>query len=195
MKPHSSLAFVATCCLLGSACANGVNQSDMNYSININYGIVEAVNPVKVDSNAGGGAAMGGIIGAATSNHHKRGEHALVGAVAGGLLAAVMQGNREAYAYQINLASGGTLKVMTEQGDIRVGDCVSIEQGHTTNVRRVASVYCDSHGDDALQHPHVVSSAHEDAAECHTAKQIALKAETEEEIDIAIKRVRALCDG
>ncbi|BFM20001.1 hypothetical protein [Gilvimarinus japonicus] len=195
MKANRQLYGVAVACLLLSSCANGVSQSDLNYSININYGTVDAIDNVKIDSDAGSGAAMGGIVGAATSGHHNRGEHALEGAVAGGILAALLQGNRDAYSYQISLARGGTLKVITEQGDIRVGDCVSVEQGRTTNVRRVASVYCDSHGNAALQHPHVVSSAQEDAAECHTAKQIALKAETEEDIDLAIKRVRALCDG
>lgn len=73
------------------------------------------------------------------------------------------------------------------------GDCVSIEQGKTANIRRVSSVYCENPNDEALQHPHVQASALEDAAECRSAKEIALNAKTEKEVDIALKKLRAFC--
>jgi hypothetical protein len=48
-----------------------------------------------------------------------------------------------AYTYTIGLVGGGTTKTITETGDIRVGDCVSLEQGATANVRRVSSAFCE----------------------------------------------------
>lgn len=171
-----------------------VNRQDVNQSINISYGVVESVQKKKVDSNALGGAALGGIVGAATSGHHHRGKNAAVGALAGGLLTAIMEGKRAAWAYRIQMVDGGEKQIITEQEDAREGDCVSVEEGRLANIRRVASVHCEHHQHVAMQDYMVRSKAHESAAECHVAKEGALKADTEEEMDIALKKVRVFCD-
>jgi outer membrane lipoprotein SlyB len=181
--------------LLCTACSSSaVDRNQLNSTITINYGEVIGVGKTKVDSSAPGGAMMGGVIGAATSGKHHRGKHALEGALAGGILSAILDGNRDAYSYEIELKNGSEVKVLTEQSGIRVGDCVSFEQGRTTNVRRVPDVHCDFHNHPAMQDSYVQSSAHFDAAQCNAAKQQVLAAKTEEEVDVAMKKTSIFCD-
>lgn len=150
----------------------------------------------KVNSKVGKGVVLGGLFGAVTGggHHHHRGKHALAGAVAGGVLAAMLQGNRRAYAYLIETTDGRETKVITEQAGIRVGDCVALEQGKMTNVRRVSSVHCEHYQHPVMREPIVHAKVTEDAAECHAAKDMALKATTDDEINIAVKKVKIFCD-
>lgn len=170
------------------------DRRHMNTSIDISYGIVENVGRTKIDSNVGRNAAVGGVVGAATSGHHHRGKHALEGAAAAGILTAILEGSREAYIYRIKVMGGGEKKVITEQMGIREGDCVSLEEGATTNVRRVPPVHCEYHDHEVMSDPIVQSKGHESAAECHAAKAMLLKSDTEKEMDIALKKVQVFCD-
>ena len=164
--------------------------------IQIDYGVVEKVENVKLDSNMGKGVVAGGMIGAGTSGKHDRAKHAAEGAAAMAILTAIAEGKRKAHSYQIKLTSGSVVKIVIESGGIDEGDCVSVEQGKTANVRRVSSVYCEESDQESLHHhPHVHAAAYEDAAECHTAKEIALHAKTEKEVDLALKKVRAFCES
>ena len=171
-----------------------VGSQDVNQSISINYGIVEAVEKKKVDSNALGGAALGGVIGAATSGHHHRGKNAAIGALSGGVLMAILEGKRDAWAYRIEMTDGGEKQVITEQAEVRTGDCVAVEEGRMTNIRRVASVHCQHQKHPVMNDYMVKAKAGEGAAECHVAKEMALKASTEDEMDIALKKVQIFCD-
>ncbi|MFC4701309.1 hypothetical protein ACFO4O_14155 [Glaciecola siphonariae] len=184
--------------LLSALClafsAQAVDRNQLNSTISINYGEVIGVERGKIDSSAPGGAVMGGIVGAATSGKHHRGKHALEGALAGGILSAILDGSRDAYTYQISLVNGSEVKVTTEQSGIRVGDCVSFEQGRTTNVRRVPAVHCQHNNHPVMQDAYVQSSASFDAAQCHNAKELVLQAKTEEAMDLAIKKVSVFCD-
>jgi hypothetical protein len=74
------------------------------------------------------------------------------------------------------------------QGDIRDGDCVSIEQGQHANIRRVSSVHCEQQTSTPPAH-------HAQAAEeCDLAKQALIAADTDKALDIAIRKVRVLCE-
>lgn len=171
-----------------------VNSAYLNSVIDVNYGTVESVGRTKVDSKAGQGAVLGGLLGALTSGSHHRGKHALTGGLAGGVLSAILQGDRKAYSYLIQTVAGNERRVITEQSGIRVGDCVAIEEGKMTNLRRVPLVHCEHHQHKVMVEPMVHAKATEDAAECHTAKDMALKATTDDEIDIAMKKVKIFCD-
>lgn len=173
-----------------------VAQTDRNqmYStIEIQYGVVDNVSRVKLKSNAGGNMLVGGMLGAATSGHKDRNKHALEGAAAAGLLTAIVEGSKKAYAYEVQENNGRRIKVITEHGGIAKGDCVSVENGKTTNIKRVSSVYCEDHEHEALEHPHVKAKAVTEASECQMAKQIALDAKTDKELDMAMKKVRIFC--
>lgn len=183
------------CCVCFSTTTlSATSRGDLNSMIRINYGVIEGVESVKLQSSAPGAAVMGGIIGATTSGKHKRGKHAAEGALAGALISALVQGKNRANQYLIALNSGGSIKVTTEQGGIRRGDCVSVEQGSMTNVRRVSDAYCNHPEHEAFDHPVVQAKNHHDAATCHQAKEFALKAQTESELDIALKKVQIFCD-
>ena len=187
------IIFASIVALMASSTAVAVSRQDVNHSISINYGVVEQVERKKVSSNAMGGAVMGGVIGAASGSHH-RGKNAAMGAVAGGLLTAILEGKRAAWAYRIKMVSGGEKEIITEQDDVRIGDCVSVEEGRLSNIRRVPSVHCEYQQHAAMRDHMVNAKSQESAAECHVAKEMALRADTEEEIDIALKKVQVFCD-
>jgi uncharacterized Zn-finger protein len=178
--------------VIGSFSAVGL-AAEKGSLIQIDYGVVEKVENVKLDSNLGKGVVAGGMIGAGTSGKHDRAKHAAEGAAAVALLTAIAEGKRKVHSYQVKLTSGSIVKIVNEGSGIDAGDCVSIEQGKTANIRRVSSVYCEEPEHEALHHPHVYAAAYEDAAECHAAKEIALHAKTEKEVDIALKKVRVFC--
>ena len=191
MNKKTLIAGVLTLCVSPHTLA--ISGSSLNTSINISYGTVESVQRVKIDSKAAQGAVLGGMVGAA-SGHHDRGKHALAGALVGGILSAIIQGKRDAFSYTVLMSGGGEKRVVTEQDDVRVGDCVSVEEGRTTNIREVPKVHCEHRRHAVMQEPMVQSKAHQGAAECHAAKSMALKASTEEEIDVALKKVQIFCD-
>lgn len=165
----------------------------------IDYGVVEKIENVKVDSNIGKGVVAGGMLGAATSgkhsSNHDKAKHAAEGAAAVAILTAIAEGKRKAHSYQVKLTSGSRVKIVSESKEITEGDCVSVEQGESANIRRVSPVYCEEPEHEALNHPVVRAAAYEDAAQCHAAKEIAMHAKTEQEVDIAIKKVRIFCDN
>lgn len=189
----TNMKFVSGMLLCGLSASVLASSGNVNSVIQINYGVVQNIQQTKLDSNVGKGAITGGLIGAGTSGHHNRAEHAAEGAAALALLTAIAEGKRKAYAYEVKLNSGSIIKLVTESGDIAEGDCVSVEQGQSANIRRVSSVYCEEPDHEALKHPQVQAAAQSDAAECHTAKEIALAAKTESEVDIALKKVRVFC--
>jgi len=179
----------------GLACAQNIDRSQLGSSFEIHYGTVESIDRVKIDSAAPKGAVMGGIVGGATSGHHHRTQHAVTGAIAGALLTAILEGNRKAYQYTVQLDDGGLTKVITEQAGIVEGDCVTVELGQTANIRRVPTVHCEHQEHEAMSAPIVYAKRQSEAAECHAAKEMALQAMTEEATDIALKKVRVFCDG
>ena len=81
----------------------------------------------------------------------------------------------------------GTVEgVNSDQNDLIVGDCVVVEQGQYTNVRRVSSINC--YQDQKPAH-HV-----EAANNCQLAKDELNSAKTDEEIESAVIKVRTLCE-
>lgn len=188
--PHTIVLLAAGFLLHGCASSGAVSRSEMNRTITVQYGRVLEVEEVQLESQAGSNAVLGGILGAVVAGRGNRLAGAAVGAVAGGALTAAAEGDNKAFSYTIELASGATVKVITEQGNVETGHCVSFEQGSHTNVRQVSDTMCDG----GPVHPEV-HEEHSDAAEaCHAAKEELLAAETSEEIDAAIRKVKALCD-
>ena len=178
-----------------TASAQEVNRSQLGSSFQIKYGTVTKMEKVDIQSQAPGGAVMGGIVGGATSGHHHRGKHAAEGAVAGALLSAVLEGGKKARKYTVRFNDGGLNEIITETKGIHEGNCVGVELGQTANIRLVSDVYCEHDGHEALSSPMVHAKNQEEAAECHSAKEMALQATTEEATDIALKKVRAFCEG
>jgi outer membrane lipoprotein SlyB len=187
----NSLSMIGAC----STSTPTVPRNQLNSSFDIRYGTVESVESIKIQSQAAQGAVTGGLIGGLTSGHSHRGQHALEGAVAGALLTALLEGNRRGYQYTVDFDDGSITKVNTESAGIAQGDCVAVELGQTANIRRTSAVHCEHTDHAALAEPVVHAKRQTEAAECHTAKDMALQATTQEATDIALKKVRVFCEG
>jgi hypothetical protein len=137
--------------------------------VTIQYGTVERVQTISKDAKHAGGALAGGVIGAMIGPRRHRGIRVLAGAGIG----AAVQGSATSgtqQQYTVGLVSGGTTIINTEQQDIRTGDCVSIEQGSYSNIRRVSSVHCETKTQIPQHHKSI-------SIDCEKAKQELTNAE------------------
>ena len=135
-------------------------------------------------SGAAKGALLGGIIGPRRPGVNRG---VLAGAAIG---AAADDGDMETvYTYTVDfVGNSGSAHIQTEQGDIRKGDCVSVEQGKHVNIRRVSAVHCEQQTSSPPSH-------HTQAAvDCDDAKQELMDADSQEELDRAIQKARVLCE-
>ena len=111
------------------------------------------------------------------------------GAAIGGVGTRLLEGSNEANEYTVRLISGRDVRMVMEPTGIRLGDCVSVEQGRQGNIRRVSSVHCEA---EEASEP---TEAHQaDASACDQAKESLLEAEDDEAMDRAIVRIRILCE-
>ena len=156
-------------------------------AITINYGVVESAVTTTEESSHAGGALAGGLMGAMIGPDRHRGLRMVAGAGIG----AAVQGSATGgtvQQYSVKLNSGGQTIISTELQDIRTGDCVSIEQGDSANIRRVSSYHCETKNTTTEDH-------HQAAADsCQIAKNELVKADTDDAITNAAKKVRILCE-
>ena len=154
----------------------------------IKYGVVQAVDTVKKDASHAGGAVVGGLAAMAFG----RGRHKPIKVAASAAAGAAIQGAATSgtlQQYLVKLLDGNEIRVSTEQTDIRTGDCVAVERGQHVNLRRVGSVHCEVDYTPKPP-PHHQASAND----CQIAKDELAKAQTDEDVDLAVKKVRVLCD-
>jgi hypothetical protein len=156
-------------------------------AVSIQYGHVTNISTVQKNKQHAGGAMAGGLFGAVFARGRHRGlkimaSSAVGAAVQGASTSGVLQ------LYTVALVSGTTVQVSTEQQDIRPGDCVSVEQGAHTNIRRVGTFNCEP----PLKAPpaHHVSISNS----CDAAKTELTNAHTDDAVNLAVKKVRTLCE-
>lgn len=187
------------CLLLGFAtvvgCAAPTQRVGQNATVN--FGVVQSADQITLDSNAAEGALIGGTLGLARSggsSRNRRVANSIVGAALGGALTAAAEGDRAGMSYTVAMLDGSTTRIVTDQREIRMGDCVAIERaGQTANIRRVSDGYCDIRNQTAVNL--VVREARSHAVECQRAKQELAEAATNEEADLAIRKVELLCNS
>jgi hypothetical protein len=174
----------------GAALAQKAGQS-----AKVSTGLVERAERVDLQSEAGKGAIVGGTLGlmsASGKSSGKKARNTIIGAGAGGALSSSSQGSRFGMAYTVRTGEGSAIRVITDQTEIRIGDCVVVEEaGGTANVRRVTSTMCDSASAKAREQ--VEESFQREAAECANAKQQLVDASTAEEVDLSRRKVEILC--
>ena len=166
-------------------------------SSSVDYGVVARVNQIKLDKSGNttatvagslAGGAIGYGIGKGSSAGKKRRSMA-GGAAVGGLIGnRATRGSNTGYEYTVKLMAGNSVTIITEQGKIDVGDCVTVERGESANIRRVSEVHC--------QAKHTQASAEHiaEAKECEAAKAAMLAAETTEALNAAVDKARILCE-
>jgi hypothetical protein len=87
------------------------------------------------------------------------------------------------------------IQVVSDQTEIRQGDCVIIEEAKDqANVRRADSSACQPESAAAVASPEVQEEFQEEAAECLAAKEAMLAAETEEEFNLAQRKMDIFCN-
>lgn len=179
-KIHHSLAISVLAFMGSSALAQQAGQS-----VTLQYGTVEAVKTVHDDGHRVGGTAVGGLVGGAIANDHRG-----LGMLAGGLIGGSVQKHATEETldqYTIRLMSGAELVVNSDQNDLIVGDCAVVEQGEYTNVRRVSGVHCYLKNEPTSHHV-------DDANNCQKAKDELNSANTDDEIEQAVIKVKTLCE-
>ncbi|MEJ2514660.1 MAG: hypothetical protein P8080_04505 [Gammaproteobacteria bacterium] len=188
---NSALAALLVCSA-GTALAQRAGQS-----VSVQYGEVTAGRQVDLQSGAvPAGVLVGGTLGLASASGRsssKKARNAIVGAMAGAAVGAAGRGSTTGMLYEIDLGARGMMQVVTDQREIRTGDCVAVEKaGETANVRRVSSAYCDKSNSAAVKA--VAEEAAEEAQECLAAKQQLVDAKSAEEADLAARKIGLLCD-
>ena len=168
--------------------------STRNSLIAVTYGTVENVQQVQMKANYAEGSLIGGTLGLLAASHYSAGSQAL-GAIAGAGLGALVAKETAGTAnqYTIRLVNGNTVSVVTDQKGIDAGDCVSVEQGEHTNIRRVSTAMCTTPQSHPA-YPAMNASVQQISADCAAVKQQLVKATTEQETSIAYKKMQALCD-
>ena len=166
-------------------------------SVSVRTGTVSGMQSVDLnDGNAIKGALVGGAFGAALTRSSKgssrRDRNAAIGAVLGGASAASK--TRPGRIYTITVNDGSMVKVATEQTEMRVNDCVYVEQsGNTTNLRRAPATACEPETQEILAESDVAAELEEDASLCAAAKQELVDADSDSAVDRALRKVQLLC--
>ncbi len=192
MRPTAPVAVLLTAALTaGCAGPGAVARADLKTRIDIQYGRVDEVEQVALESAAGKAAVLGGVVGALSSRRRLLG--AAVGAVAAGATTAVLEGAHQGYAYTVRMEDGRMIKVVVDHGDIAAGQCVAVEQGRTTNVRLVSPNHCRPEHRAVVAEPEVAAQAQHHASVCDAATEAVLAAKTDAEVELAAKKARAVC--
>jgi len=162
----------------------------------VQFGTVTNVEQVRLQADVPvpAGALIGGTLGLIASGSSRTApRNAILGAAVGAGATAVAQGNRTAISYTVAMLDGSTTRIISNQGEIRVGDCVAIERaGETNNIRREHPSFCASQNQQALQaiQPQVQAIA----AQCEAAKDELVSATTPEAVELDTTKINLLCN-
>ena len=117
---------------------------------------------------------------------------AAAGAGLGALVARETAGSAEKFT--VRLVNNSTIDIVTENQDLQLGDCVSVEQGQHVNLRRVSAVMCLTPASDPA-YESMNASAVQESQECQEVKRELLNATTEQATSIAYKKMQAFCES
>ena len=164
----------------------------------ISYGRITAVNAVTQESARAqtGGALGGGALGLASGSGQSGSNRALraIGGGFAGQQIGRIASQSQAFEYTILIGGTRTIQMVTDKSGLRVGDCVSVEQGNYNNLRLVADAKCNRPAQAPQSPPSgATQSERRDANACSQAKEQLLKTEDQEAFDRAERRVRLLC--
>jgi len=160
----------------------------------VQFGTVTAVDQVRLQSDAPAGAIIGGTIGLMSGAGSRTApRNAILGAAIGAGATAAVQGDRTGIAYTVAMLDGSTIRIITDQSEIRVGDCVAVERaGDTNNIRREHPSFCARANQPAIA---ALQSDTQAAAErCEAAKEELVRATTPDAVNIATHKVNLLCN-
>ena len=148
------------------------------------------------DGNAIKGALVGGAFGSVLTRSSKgssrRDRNAAIGAIAGASRQASK--TKQGRLYTVTTNDGTMVQVATEQTEIRIDECVFVEEaGGTANIRRAPDTACAPETQALLLEADMIEELQEEANECGAAKQELVDATSDEAVDRAIRKVQLLC--
>jgi len=156
----------------------------------VDFGRITAVNLVTERNKDAQtrGAILGGLLGAVATSSASAGTRAVgtVGGAVAGQRLGRLSGQRQLFEYTIEINHRQSLRMVTDEASLRVGDCVAVERGSFNNLRLVDDRRCATGGMPTAGAVNMASS-------CIRAKDQLLAAKTDDELDRAERRMRLLC--
>jgi outer membrane lipoprotein SlyB len=192
------------------ACTGAVSLAlvsfDATAQVRVQYGRITNVQAVSVtdQGSRAAGALVGGAIGVATGSGQSGSNRALrgLGGAAAGRAVGGSVGSSQAFEYTVLIDGTQTTRIVSDQAGKRIGDCVAVEQGQFANIRLVPDSRCASRAPapaaapaKAAPPPAPVAAAEDvqAATACEQAKAQVLAAKTDDEFNVAERRMRLLC--
>jgi hypothetical protein len=176
--------------------AEPIEAQKKGQSASIQHGVVVKSERVDLsDNKTTKGAKVGGTVGLVTggSSGYKRRRNAAIGTAAGAVVGSAASTQQMGMMYTVEVA-GGAVKVVTDQLEIHMGDCVVIEDtSQGTNIRRVNPEVCDPAAAEVVKD--LEDEFQEEAEECSAAKKELAAAKTDAEVDRALMKVDILCNN
>lgn len=176
--------------------AGPIEAQKKGQSASIQHGVVVKVERVDLsDNKTTKGAKVGGTVGLVTggSSGYKRRRNAAIGTAAGAVVGSAASTQQMGMMYTVEVA-GGAVKVVTDQLEIHMGDCVVIEDtSQGTNIRRVNPEVCNPAAAEVVAE--LQDEFQEEAAECAAARAELAAAKTDAEFDRALMKIDILCNG
>ena len=170
--------------------------------VRVQYGRITNVQATTVtDSTARNvGTLVGGGIGVVSGSGQSASNRALrgVAGAAAGRAVGNMAGSSQAFEYTVLIDGTTTIRIVSDQVGKRVGDCVAVEQGQFANIRLVPESRCAPRAQAAPAKaapppPTAEPADAQQASACEQAKQQVLAAKTDDEFNVAERRMRLLC--
>jgi outer membrane lipoprotein SlyB len=159
----------------------------------VTYGRITAVRQVNIENQGAqaAGTLIGGALGVASGSGQSRSNRALrgVGGAAVGSRVGGAAGSSTGFEYTVLVGGTNTIRIVTEQAGLRVGDCVSVERGQWNNIRLASDDQCDARAGTPPS-----ANAVAEASACEEAKRQVLAANTDAEFDRAERRMRLVCN-
>jgi len=190
----TGVVVVAVCVMVS---ATGALAQRAGQMATIRTGTVVGMQTVDLNNaDALKGAVVGGAFGAALTKSSKsssrRRRNAAIGAVIGTAAGAAKKQTGRRYSVRTN--EGTVIQIVTEQTEIRIDDCVFVEDaGGRANIRRAALSVCDAASQAIINEPDIQAELQEEAAECTVAKQGLIDAETDAQMELAVRKIQILC--
>jgi len=177
------------------------SPSSVVAQVRVQYGrITNAQTTTVTDSTSRAvGTLVGGGIGLATGSGQSGSNRALrgIGGAAAGRGVGTLAGRSQAFEYTVLVDGMTTVRIISDQAGKRVGDCVAVEQGQFSNIRLVPDSRCAPRAQSApakaAAAPAPAPAAMQQASACEQAKAQVLAATTDDEFNVAERRMRLLC--
>ena len=183
------------------AAALGLSEA-AQAQVRVQYGRITNVQATTVTDNTARnvGTLVGGGIGVVSGSGQSASNRALrgVAGAAAGRAVGNMAGSSQAFEYTVLIDGTTTIRIVSDQVGKRVGDCVAVEQGQFANIRLVPESRCAPRAQPAPAKaapppPAAEPADAQQAGACEQAKQQVLAAKTDDEFNVAERRMRLLC--